>query len=372
MIAVLGAAVPAAGVGRPVAAETVGASVAAATAPPTPADQAEEGPSGATDGPSGTGAGGGLTLVSQTSWVKPGQMFNLTVSVGSRVARSQLGIALSVYAPPDGQSSFEQTLSGNTSSESLVSDTQTVPLQSLPTNSSGDSVLQAAISAGNYSAPPASFDLDLQCAPEDCNGVYPLRVQLMDTATGSVVSDLVTYILFIESNISSKLRVALVVPLGSEPAGAGDTGAGDTGAGDTGVPAPPRGSTLSGLETTITELESSSAAGHGLPPTRDGSSSGGRPGRCEVGRGGHRHTVRRGGCPGAAVHLRLGGPGDTRGRGAVGPDRDPAATRRPGHGDCSRPDLWEHDARRGRARPRDAPRARVTPEPSRSWFLRQT
>jgi hypothetical protein len=176
-------------------------------------------------------------------------MFNLSVSVGSTVAGSQLGIALSVYSPPDGQSSFEQTLQGNTSSESLVSDTQAVPLKSLPTDSSGDSVVQAAISAGNYSAPPATFNLDLGCAPQDCNGVYPLRVQLMDTATGSVVTNLVTYILFIESSISSKLRVALVVPLGSEPSVAEDTGA----------PVPPGSSTLSGLEARIAEVESSSA-----------------------------------------------------------------------------------------------------------------
>jgi len=176
-------------------------------------------------------------------------MFDLSLGIGSTVARSQLGIALTVYAPPGGQSAFDQTLQGNTSSESLVSDTQTVPLQSLPTARSGDVTVQAAISAGNYSAPPATFDLDLQCAPENCNGVYPLRVQLMDTATGSVVSDLVTYILFIESSISSRLRVGLVVPLGSAPSVRGDTG----------VAAPPTGSALSDLTTSVAELENSPA-----------------------------------------------------------------------------------------------------------------
>ncbi|MGO9341434.1 MAG: DUF6049 family protein [Acidimicrobiales bacterium] len=246
MIAVLGPALPAAALARPLPEASVVASLPAASASPaTPVPEGQ-----VANGSSGTGAQAGLALVSQTSWVRPGQMFDLNLSIGSTVARSQLGIALSVYAPPDGQSSFDQTLQGNTSSESLVSDTQTVPLQSLSTNSSGDVVVRAAISAGNYSAPPATFDLDLQCAPENCNGVYPLRVQLMDTATGSVVSDLVTYILFIESSITSRLRVALVVPLGSEPSEPGDTG----------VPGPPKGSALSDLETSVTELQNSSAA----------------------------------------------------------------------------------------------------------------
>ncbi len=195
------------------------------------------------------GATAGLTLVSQTPWVKPGQMFDLSLAIGSSVARSQLGIALSVFAPPDGQSSFEQTLQDNTSSESLVSDTETVPLQTLRTDSAGDTVVQAAISAGNYSAPASTFNLDLQCAPDNCNGVYPLRVQLMDTATGSVVSDLVTDILFIESRITSRLRVALVVPLGSAPSEPGDTGA----------PGPPTGSALHDLGTSVAELENSAA-----------------------------------------------------------------------------------------------------------------
>jgi hypothetical protein len=191
-----------------------------------------------------------LRLVSQTAWVKPGQTFDLTLAIGSTVARGQLGIALSVYAPPNGQSSFDETLQGNTSSESLVSDTQTVPLESLTTNSSGNVEAQAGISAGNYVAPQQSFNLDLQCAPQTCNGVYPLRVQLMNTATGSVVSDFVTHIVFAESSVRSRLKVALMVPLGTEPSEPTETG----------VPGPPTGTGLDNLSTTVSELSNSAAA----------------------------------------------------------------------------------------------------------------
>ncbi len=192
---------------------------------------------------------GGFSLVDQTSWVKPGQMFDLTLAIGSPVPRSQLGIALSVYALANGQSSFDQTLQGNTSSEPLVSDTPTVPLTSLPTDGSGNVKIRAGITSGDAAAPLSDFNLDLQCAPQSCGGVYPLRVQLMNTATGSVVVDLVTHIVFVESKVASRLRVALVVPLGTRPALSSGSGA----------PGPPTGSDLARLSATVGELSSSAA-----------------------------------------------------------------------------------------------------------------
>ena len=203
-------------------------------------------------GSSSSEAATGLQLVAQTSWVKPGQMFDLTLAVNSSVPQSQLGIALSVYGPPEGQSSFDSTLSGDTTSEPLVSDTQTVPLSSLPTDSSGDVKVQAGISSGDSTAAPATFNLDLQCAPESCSGVYPLRVQLMNTATGSVVVDLVTHIVFVESKVASRLRVALTVPLGTEPSEQPKPS-------NPGVPGPPTGSGLSRLQTMVSGLTSSAA-----------------------------------------------------------------------------------------------------------------
>ena len=200
---------------------------------------------GSTNGSTTTG----LRLVDQSSSVKPSQMFDMTLAISSQVPRTQLGIALSVYSPPDGQSSFDETLNGNTSSESLVSDTAPVELSALSTDSSGNFEVQAGITSGDFSAPPATFNLDLQCAPESCGGVYPLRVQLMNTATGSVVVDLVTYIVFVESNVASRLRVALVVPLGTEPSEPAESG----------IPGPPTGSGLTRLTTTVGEISNSDA-----------------------------------------------------------------------------------------------------------------
>ena len=48
------------------------------------------------------------------------------------MAESDLGVALSAYTPPEGQSSFDETIQGDTSNESLLSDTPTVELTSLP------------------------------------------------------------------------------------------------------------------------------------------------------------------------------------------------------------------------------------------------
>lgn len=159
-----------------------------------------------------------MQLVSQSSWLAPGQSFDLTLQVRSHVATSDLGIALSVYAPPIGQSSFSDALAGDTSDEQLVSDTPTVPFSSLSV--SGSRVqLQAPIAAGTSISSSSALALDLECEIGNCNGVYPLRVQLMDTATGAVLVNMITFIIYVESSsISSKLRVGLVVPVGSAPA----------------------------------------------------------------------------------------------------------------------------------------------------------
>jgi hypothetical protein len=194
-------------------------------------------------------------VVAQTSWVKPGESFGLNLAIGSTARRSQLGIALSVYSPPEGQSSFEQTLSGNTSGEPLLTDTPTIPITSLPTDAQGDVDLKVGITSGDSQAPSSVLELNLECEPLSCSGVYPLRVQLMDTATGSVIGSLITHIVFVESNVSSKLRVALVVPVGSAP----------TGATSNGEPAAPTGSRLGRISTLINELGGSPAPVTVLP-----------------------------------------------------------------------------------------------------------
>lgn len=196
-----------------------------------------------------------LSMLSQSSWVGPGQKFAMTLAVRSNVDRSQLGVALTAYAPPEGQSSFEETLTGNTSSERLLTDTPTIPLTSLTSDPQGNLDIHVGITAGDAQAPSSTFELNLECEPESCSGVYPLRVQLMDTAKGSVIASLVTHIVFVESNVSSKLRVALVVPAGAAPSGTTQSGA----------PTAPDGSQLTRLNTLMNELGNSTAPVTVLP-----------------------------------------------------------------------------------------------------------
>jgi hypothetical protein len=153
---------------------------------------------------------------SQSPFVKTGQPFDMTVAVESNVPGSELGVSLSIYTPPNGQLSFDDTISGDTSDETLLSDTQTVQLNSLPARGSAFR-LEVGISAGNYTPPAGPLDLDLSCEVDSCSGVYPLRVQLMDTATGSVLAELVTYVIFVESQVGSRLRVSLIAPIGTPP-----------------------------------------------------------------------------------------------------------------------------------------------------------
>jgi hypothetical protein len=197
-----------------------------------------------------------LTMVAETSWVKPGQTFDMTLGVGSTTPASQLGIALTVYGPPEGQSSFDQTQAGDTTGEPFLSDTQTVPLSSLNADQNGDFDLQVGITAGNAQGGSSPLQLNLSCQPLSCNGVYPLRIQLMDTATGSVIGSLITYIVYVESGVSSKLRVALVVPVGTSPS---------VSSASNGEPAVPTGSSLARLANLVNELSASAAPVTVLP-----------------------------------------------------------------------------------------------------------
>jgi Family of unknown function (DUF6049) len=164
-----------------------------------------------------------IVLTSQTPWVKTGQPFALSVDIHANVAESDLAVTLSAYTPPEGQSSFDETIEGDTGNETLLSDTPLVQLKSLPASGSRYG-LRVGITAAGYTAPPGALDLNLQCSAGSCSGVYPLRVQLMDTATGSVLAELVTYILFVESQVGSRLRVSLVTPFGSAPSAATSDG----------------------------------------------------------------------------------------------------------------------------------------------------
>jgi Family of unknown function (DUF6049) len=203
---------------------------------------------------SGGSSAPGIVLTSQTAWVKTGQPFSMTVDVHANVAESDLGVTLSVYTPPEGQSSFDETIAGDTSNETLLSDTPTVELKSLPSSGSGFKI-DVGITAASYTAPNGAFDLDLQCDTGGCSGVYPLRVQLMDTATGTVLAELVTYVVFVESQVGSRLRVSLVAPFGTAPT--------TTGSGATQVA--PSGRELQRLTSLVSTLSGSSTPVTVLP-----------------------------------------------------------------------------------------------------------
>ena len=179
--------------------------------------------SGSAEPLAGTQTTPSIVLTSQTPWVKTGQALVLAVAVHANASKSDLGVTLSAYTPPEGQSSFDETIDGDTSNETLLSDTPTVELSTLKANGSVYE-LHVGITAASYSAPSGPLDLDLQCDTGGCSGVYPLRVQLMDTATGSVLAELVTYIVFVESGVGSRLRVSLVAPLGTAPSPAAADG----------------------------------------------------------------------------------------------------------------------------------------------------
>lgn len=170
-----------------------------------------------------------ITLVSQTPWVVPEGSFDLRLRIGtSSTPRSQLALSVSVYSCLSSVSAFDQSVTSAAGPSAAPIDSTRSPLAvtGLPATSDGAVDLTMPVSVGSAgTAPAGGFAIDLstrsgQCAPYP-NGVYPVRVQLVDTSTGQVVGGLTTHLIYTGTPTATRrLRVAVVLPIGTtlEPA----------------------------------------------------------------------------------------------------------------------------------------------------------
>ncbi len=215
----------------------VGASVAAAatatTAPSATALPPATSPT-ATSAPPvlvRTPSGPALTLVSQSTWVGPGQTFSLELRLGSSAPpSSSLGLTLAVYGCLSSVSAFDQALANQgPTSAPVARSTSVLPWSSLPSAPGGSpgtiglvlpvvapGVPTSTTAPAGNAAPAAPFTIVLrsggcQAYPD---GVYPLRLSLVDTTTGSTVDTLTTDVVYLGTTTGTqRLRVATVVPL---------------------------------------------------------------------------------------------------------------------------------------------------------------
>lgn len=168
---------------------------------------------GAQPAPPAPPAGKGrMTFVTQTPWVSTGGDFLLRVHVDRPTGASNLEFDLTLFPAVATRSEFAETLADQMSDSPLVA-LDPVLLSSLRPESNGDVVLTIPIRDPALPRDPSRVLLP----PRD--GVYPLRVELRDRLTGTVVDHFVTHLLNTpELHTTPKLGMALVLPVHALPA----------------------------------------------------------------------------------------------------------------------------------------------------------
>ena len=186
---------------------------------------------GAWSGPAADGAGGAktagpsqptLTLLAPPTIAGPAAPFTVRLAVSGAVPLSELALDVTVYRPLGNITSFDETLGGSPVGSVEAASGSPITLSSLPPDPGHDNGvdLSLPVTAGDVvGTGTGPFTVDLQCALGSCGGVYPVRLALTDTATGTVTSRLLTYLAYTDAGSDIEpLRFALVVPMALPPA----------------------------------------------------------------------------------------------------------------------------------------------------------
>ncbi len=174
----------------------------------------------------GSASSAPLTLLAQTSFVTPGQpVFDVRLRTGTASPpAADLGLTVAVYPCLSSISAFDQSVdSASGPLGAPISSTRSpLALGGLPalTDPGGGFDLSMPVSVGGTAAgaPAGGFAIDLTATGGQCglypSGVYPVRLELLDTATGQALGGITTHLVY--SNAASdtqKLRFALVLPV---------------------------------------------------------------------------------------------------------------------------------------------------------------
>jgi len=164
-----------------------------------------------------------LVLLSQTSWVAPGQAFDLKLHVAAGSTPSaRLGLSVAVFTCLSSVSGFDQSISSaGASGTRIAGTTAPIPVNGLPVVAGGGIDLSMPVTVGAAGSPAGSggFSIDLTSTGGQCgaypSGVYPVRVQLVDNAAGGqVLAGITTHLVYSEPAAGTqKLRFAVVLPV---------------------------------------------------------------------------------------------------------------------------------------------------------------
>jgi hypothetical protein len=205
----------------------IAALVTLATGAGTAAGSAGAVPAGSVTQLAATGGSApALTLEAQSAWVGPNSSFDLRLKPrtgASSPPTSELGLTVSVYACLSSVSGFDQSVGSGLPSGGIISSTPSpLPLNGLPTTSDGSIELSMPVVVGSDSGAatgPDSFTIDLRQSDSECQaypsgGVFPVRVELVNTTSGQAVGGFTTHLVFADTGPGNqRLRVAVVLPV---------------------------------------------------------------------------------------------------------------------------------------------------------------
>ncbi len=162
-----------------------------------------------------------LTLLFQTGWVTVGGTFDLHLKVSTSLPTASLGIEVAVYPCLSTLSGFDQSLTGSDLGEPVSETPGAIPLASLPAVPGGGvDLAMPVVEGGTGAATTGSSPFTIRLLPvsDQCQsfpaGVFPTRVQLVDTADSTVVGSFTTHLVTTDAPADTqRLRVAVVLPL---------------------------------------------------------------------------------------------------------------------------------------------------------------
>ena len=163
-----------------------------------------------------------LRLISQSAYVTPGQQFDLKLrTTTGEPPSAQIGVSVSVFTCLSSVSAFDQSVgSSGGPGGSPISATRTpLPVSGLPALAGGGFDLSLPVSQGRSStSPTGGFAIALTSTGGQCQsypyGVYPVRIQLVDTSTGQGLGGFTTHMTYVDGQAATeRLRFDLVLPV---------------------------------------------------------------------------------------------------------------------------------------------------------------
>lgn len=151
-----------------------------------------------------------VTLLAQSTWLRPGGQLDLTLDIEGE-DDEELDVAVSVHQPVTSRSSFQRTLTGDGLGSILSGGFVATPLSELERGPGGSVFIRLPLQ-------DPSQPRDRQRLQATRPGVYPVEVDLRASGTAKPLSRFVTHLVLVSSEpIENPLKMSWVLPIHRPP-----------------------------------------------------------------------------------------------------------------------------------------------------------